>query len=249
MQREKIVVVEDEAVVALDLQCALEDMGHSVCAVCSSVAGALEAVERHSPTLVLMDIQLQGAGDGIDACNRIYQRWQLPVIFLSAFADKATLRRAAGSKPFGYMMKPFLNKELEAVIRVARARHDVERLVARSEQRLALVVEAAELGVWEWDARADQLRGDARFDELWGATICPSFAGLSAMLRRIHPSDRAQVTASIKPLGYFQCSFRGRRESGEYVWMELFGNRRQTETGETLVGALRELSEAAPAQP
>ena len=74
MRFEKILVVEDEPVVALDLQQTLEKMGHEVCAIRSSFQSAMEAVEEHSPSLILMDIHLQGLGDGIDACRQIYAR-------------------------------------------------------------------------------------------------------------------------------------------------------------------------------
>lgn len=243
MQAEKILVVEDEPVVALDLQQTLEKMGHEVCAIHTSFQAAMDAVEQHNPSLVLMDIHLQGAGDGIDACKLIYERWQLPVIFLTAYGDERTVNRAASCKPFGYLMKPYLPKELYAVMQVARFRHDTEMSLVRSEERLSLAIEAAELGTWEWESQVDQIRGDVRFGRIWGNTLRPFSAGLQAMLGRIHPLDRAQVETHLTTIGFFNCVFRALRESGEYAWLEMYGNLRSKGPDNlVVVGALRDIT-------
>ncbi len=239
---ERVLVVEDEPIVALDLQRTLEDMGHLVCSVRNSFASAIEAIEQHHPTLVLMDIRLQGDGDGIHACEQIYRRWGLPVIFLTAFADATTIARAAACKPFGYLMKPFFVQELDAVMQVARSRHDAELSLVRSQRRLALVADAAELGIWEWEAGLAQIRGDARFDALLGGPISPCFTSLKALLRCVHDDDRAVVAAQLVGMGYFECTFRALRTSGDYVWLDLFGNRRREGNADVVVGAIRDVS-------
>lgn len=243
MQAEKILVVEDEPVVALDLQQTLEKMGHQVCSIQTGFQAAMEAVEHHSPSLVLMDIHLQGTGDGIDACKLIYERWQLPVIFLTAYADEGTVNRAASCKPFGYLMKPYLPKELYAVLQVARFRHDAEMLLVRSDERLSLAIEAAGLGTWEWESQIDQINGDVRFGRIWGNTLRPFLAGLQAMLGRIHPQDRAQVESHLTTVGFFNCVFRALRESGEYAWLEMYGNLRiKGPNNQVVVGAIRDIT-------
>ncbi|CAN5827147.1 hypothetical protein BH11PSE12_BH11PSE12_14370 [soil metagenome] len=243
MKFEKILIVEDEPVVALDLQQTLEEMGHEVCSIRSSFLTAIDAVERFSPSLVLMDIHLQGDSDGIEACHQIYQRWQLPVIFLTAYADEKTVNRAADSKPFGYLMKPYLAKELYAVMQIARARHDAETALARSEERLALAVEAAQLGIWEWESQVDQIKGDARFGQIWGSPLCSFSAKLSDMLDRVHADDRAQLASHLMEPGFFHCVFRAIRECGTYAWLEMFGNLRDKgQHNLVVVGALRDIS-------
>jgi diguanylate cyclase (GGDEF)-like protein/PAS domain S-box-containing protein len=243
MRIEKILVVEDEPVVALDLQQTLEEMGHEVCSIRSSVKTAIEAVELFSPTLVLMDINLQGAGDGIDACQMIYQRWQLPVIFLTAFTDVKTVNRAAACKPFGYLMKPYMAKELYAVMQVARSRHDAEMQLVRSEERLALAVEAAQLGIWEWESQVGPLLGDPRFGSLWGNVLHPFLAGLHAMMARIHPDDRAEVEGLVMQPGFFNCIFRATRDNGELAWLEMYGHARSKGIdSHVVVGAVRDIT-------
>ena len=243
MRFEKILVVEDEPVVALDLQQTLEKMGHEVCSIRSSFQTAMEAVEEHNPSLILMDIHLQGLGDGIDACRQIYERWGLPVIFLTAYSDEKTVNRAAACKPFGYLMKPYSTKELYAVLQVARSRHDTELSLIRSEERLALAMDAAQLGTWEWESQIDQIKGDARFGRIWGTALSPFSAGLYAMLARVHPQDRAEVEQQLTTVGFFNCEFRATRESGGYAWLEMYGNlRTQSPSNQVVVGAVRDIS-------
>ncbi|MFZ6656883.1 two-component system response regulator [Undibacterium sp. TJN19] len=243
MQAEHILIVEDEPVVALDLQQTLEEMGHAVCGIRSNFSKAIAAVQQLTPTLVLMDIHLDGKEDGIDACQEIYQRWKLPVIFLTAYADDQTVLRAAASKPFGYVMKPFGAKELSAVIQVARSRHDAETSLAKSEERLSIVLEAADLGIWEWESQLDSVKGDQRFHRMWGSASSPFQASLHAMLGRIHPDDRALVEKALKQTDIFNCSFRACRDNGEYTWLEMVGKLHQTGFNQqTVIGALRDIT-------
>jgi len=87
MHTERILIVEDEPVVALDLQQTLEEMGHEVVAINSDFESAIASVIARKPSLVMMDIHLNGTKDGIDACDAIYQGWKIPVIFLTAYVE------------------------------------------------------------------------------------------------------------------------------------------------------------------
>src|SRR3954471_14841953 len=107
----RVLVVEDERIVALDLVNTLEDLGY---AVVDSVATGEAAVVRAgeiAPDVVLMDIRLAGAMGGIPAADEVRERHAIPIIFLTAHADDDTLRRAAQSEPFGYLVKPFKGVE------------------------------------------------------------------------------------------------------------------------------------------
>lgn len=243
MKFERILIVEDEPVVALDLRQTLEEMGHDVCSITSSYESALMAVESLSPTLVMMDIHLVGEADGIAACDYIYRQWQLPVIFLTAYADEKTVKRAAACKPFGYLLKPYVTKELYAVLQVARSRHDSETALSKAERRLALAVEAAELGIWEWESQADQLQGDAKFYEVLGGVLFPFAAPLGAMMALVHPDDLPEVQAKFLTPGFFNCTFRAAKSSGAYAWLEMYGHlSRGSKNNQIVIGALRDIS-------
>lgn len=122
----KILIVEDEAIVALDIARRLEKMDYEVIGRLASGEEALELIAKQPPDLVLMDINLQGEMDGIDTATTIYKTYNIPVIYLTAYAGKSTLERAKQSKPYGYILKPFKEKELHATIEVALSRHQIE---------------------------------------------------------------------------------------------------------------------------
>jgi len=119
MAKFKILVVEDESIVAKDLQSSLKNMGYSVPAVVSSGEKAIEAAHKFRPNLILMDIMLKGEMSGIDASKIIKERFDIPVVFLTAYADEDTLEKAKLSVPYGYIIKPFKEKELQTTIEMA----------------------------------------------------------------------------------------------------------------------------------
>ena len=126
MSTNKILIVEDEAVVSLDIARRLEKMGYEVLARVASGEEALELVQETPPDLVLMDINLQGKLDGIETATQLNQEYDLPVIYLTAYAGESTLERAKKSKPYGYILKPFKERELCAAIEIAISRHQGE---------------------------------------------------------------------------------------------------------------------------
>jgi signal transduction histidine kinase/CheY-like chemotaxis protein len=128
----KILVVEDEHLVALDLELRLGRMGHAV-VVSHSGEEAVETCARSPFDLVLMDIKLRGPIDGIEAARQIRHAYDIPIIYLTAYADNHTLERARFTEPYGYILKPFQERELKAAIEMALQRHAQDK--ARSEQQ------------------------------------------------------------------------------------------------------------------
>ena len=133
----RILVVEDEPVVALDLRTRLTRMGYIVSETVARGEDAVEFVGTLCPNLILMDIRLRGVMDGISAAEEIRKRYGLPVIYLTAHADEATVNRARTTEPFGYILKPFDERELRTVIEMALYKHDAERKLRESERRYA----------------------------------------------------------------------------------------------------------------
>ncbi len=122
----KILVVEDEMIVAWDIKETLEKLGHTVVDLVVSGAEAIDRAVSDRPDLVLMDIRLEGEMDGISAGNEIYQHLKIPVVYLTAHADEFTLERAIKTSPFGYIVKPFQSHSLQSTIKVAIQRHHLE---------------------------------------------------------------------------------------------------------------------------
>ncbi len=104
--RGSVLIVEDERIVAMDLQATLRDLGHDAFAIASSADEAIAAVNQRCPDVVLMDIRIKGAVDGIETAARLRARFDLAIIFLTAHNDDATLARASDTAPDGYVQKP-----------------------------------------------------------------------------------------------------------------------------------------------
>jgi len=119
MDKVQVLIVEDEAIVSMDLRYKLEAMGYSVCAEISSGEEAVDAASRLRPDVVLMDIRLSGEMDGIDAAGEIRRRFNIPVVYLTSYAGEDTLARAKRTEPSGYILKPFYDAALRAVIEMA----------------------------------------------------------------------------------------------------------------------------------
>jgi signal transduction histidine kinase len=128
----QILVVEDETVIALDIEESLIRLGYGVTTVVASAAAALTAVAERQPDLVLMDIHLQGEQTGVAAAVQIRQDYQLPVVFLTAHADAATLAQVKSAEPFGYIVKPFDLRDLSVTIEIALSRYQAEASVKRA---------------------------------------------------------------------------------------------------------------------
>jgi signal transduction histidine kinase len=132
----RILVVEDEGIVALDIQSKLRAMGYDVPQIVSSARDAVESAQTLQPDLVLMDIQLEGDVDGVAAAERITRELQIPVVYLTAYSDRATLERAKIAHPMGYLLKPFEERDLYTTVEIALHKHVVEKEKARLEERL-----------------------------------------------------------------------------------------------------------------
>ena len=135
-----LLVVEDEAVVAMDIAGQLRDMGYRVCGCVDNGRDAIARARADRPDLVLMDVVLRGDMDGIAAAAAIGAELQIPILFLTAYSDDQTVDRAAGAMPYGYLTKPFQGRELRAVIEVALRKAEVERALRDKERWLSSVL-------------------------------------------------------------------------------------------------------------
>ncbi len=128
MSTKKILIVEDESIIAEDISDSLTALGYQVTAIVYSGEEAIQSASEIRPDLVLMDINLQGQIDGIAAAKEIRSRFKIPVIYLTAYADENTLLQVNSTKPFGYIVKPFEEKNLHTTIQIALYRHQYDSL-------------------------------------------------------------------------------------------------------------------------
>ncbi len=154
----KILIVEDEAIVAFDLKSGLEKLGYTVLAQVNSAEKALEMIEQDPPDLVLMDIVLKGKIDGIEAADIIHSRWGIPVVFCTSYADQKRLDRAKLVNPFGYILKPFQDNDLKVTVEMAlyvskvdRERRKAEEALRENEKKYYELFDFLPIPVYEMD--------------------------------------------------------------------------------------------------
>lgn len=137
MSGARILIVEDEGIEALDMQHRLISLGYTAPDIVSTGEEAVKKTEETSPDLVLMDIMLHGEMDGVAVAEQIQARFDIPVIYITAYADEDTLHRAKITEPYGYLVKPFRERELHITIDMALYKHKMERKLKESEKWFA----------------------------------------------------------------------------------------------------------------
>lgn len=147
MEKVKILIVEDESIVAKDLQNRLTKLGYNVPSVVSSGEEAIKQVADNNPDLVLMDISLKGEIDGIEAAVIIHENFKIPIIYLTAYADDKTVERAKRSNPFGYLLKPLKERELYTNIEIAINKHKLEKQLKENQKWLRTIIKSIGDGV------------------------------------------------------------------------------------------------------
>ncbi len=190
----KIMVVDDEGIVAKDLASSLTRMGYEVPVTASSGEAAVSLTTNLKPDLILMDIRLKGNIDGIEAARQIRSRHDLPVVYLTAYADDAALTRAQQTDAYGYMVKPFQEKELHSTIEIALHKHRMERKLRESEECYRILAEANPLMIWtaRLDGWADFF--GQRWFEYTGLTLKQSQG--NGWHSIIHPYDRQRFVSA-----------------------------------------------------
>lgn len=123
MKKKQILIVEDERIVAEGIKMSLQELGYCVSGVVSSGEEAIIEVKENNVDLVLMDITLRGEMNGIEAATRIHARFDIPFVYLTAHADDKTMERAKITEPFGYIFKPYENRDLHSTIMKALCNH------------------------------------------------------------------------------------------------------------------------------
>ena len=147
MSKPRILIVEDEAIVAADLSSKLNRLGYDVPGIADSGVNVAAMTEDLRPQLILMDIQLKGPVDGIQAAEMIRERFDVPVVYLTAHSDAATLQRAKRSGPFGYILKPFDERDLATQIELALYKHQAEREIHAHRELLRVTLTSIADGV------------------------------------------------------------------------------------------------------
>ena len=141
MNKVNILIVEDEGIVAKDIRNCLEKLGYNVVGIANNGIDALKLVEEKSPRLVLMDIMLKGDMSGIDVAEKVKSEFDIPIIYLTAYADESTLKKAKVTEPHGYIIKPFKEVDIQTSIEIALFKHGKESEIRKERDFLYSVVD------------------------------------------------------------------------------------------------------------
>ncbi|MCK6582465.1 MAG: response regulator, partial [Anaerolineales bacterium] len=219
----RIMLVEDEIIIALDIQHRLRNLGYQVVGHSVNGGEAVQHAKDLSPELILMDIKISGEMDGIEAAAHIRAFSDIPIIYLTAFADSRTLERARVTGASGYLIKPFNDNELQSVIEMALYKHVMERKLRESEERYALAVRATNDGIWDWDLATNEIYYSPRWKEMLGLAGNEVLTSAEDWFNRVHPEDRKNLqidlVSHLKGLTpKFESEYRIRHANGEYLW-------------------------------
>jgi PAS domain S-box-containing protein len=205
MSQASILIVEDDAILAMDLEGMIARMGYSVAGPLAFGEEAIAFLSANKVDLVLMDIELAGKLNGITAAEMITRTADIPIVFLTGFSHDPLLEQAKIAAPYGYLIKPVPERELAATLQMALHRHMLDRklqesriALAKSEERLRMAQEAAHSGTWEWNLLTDE---NVWSDELWKLyDLDPKDckASYATWLQVIHPEDRAETEERVK---------------------------------------------------
>ncbi len=147
MAKARILIVEDEALVARDLVNMIKSLGYEVTDLVQNGEAVVQSVEKNRPDLAIMDIVLKGRVDGIEVAAILWEKYSIPVIYITSFADDLTFERAKLTEPFGYLIKPYEERELELTIEIALYKARIQRLVKEREKWLSTILKGIDDGI------------------------------------------------------------------------------------------------------
>lgn len=222
-KKSRILVVEDESIIARDIELALESLGFEVCATVHKADDAIKETGINHPDLVLMDVKLSSEKDGIDAAEMIVQRYDVPVVFLTSYTDDVNFQRAKEVGSYGYLIKPFNREELHKTIEMALYRHEMSVLLKENAERFKRLSEASFEGILmaegnvivDTNKRLAEMYGYER-DELIGKDVrilfCP-VAGEPSFLTSEKSETFCEALARRKDSSNFYIEVRSRLNS------------------------------------
>ncbi len=200
----RVMIVEDESVISLDIKNSLMRLGYDIAGVAASGERALSKIESSRPDLILMDIHLKGEMTGIDVSEQVRSDFQIPIVYLTANADDSTFKEANQTDPYGYLLKPFEERELGIAIEIALHKHEKEQITRSSERWYATAFQSLSEAVVATDRHGDVIFMNALAESFTGWPLTEALdrpiADVLSFQRKIQQFDRvdgSENTGSI----------------------------------------------------
>jgi PAS domain S-box-containing protein len=244
MPREKILIVENESIVAEDVNHILQRLGYPVVGKVSTGEDALLTAEQTRPDLVLMDIMLEGDLDGIDTAAQLKNRLRIPVVYLTAYAEDSTLQRAKITEPFGFLVKPFEERELHSTIEMALYRHRMEDELRQTNTFLRSILESSSsISITSTDMDGKVLYWNSGAERLFGYSSGEVVGRENIDI--LYPRDEPETSIAVREM---KDSVFGERKpvhreikevtkDGRKVWISITASPRFDDDG-NVIGAL-----------
>ena len=214
----RILLVEDEAITALDLRTSLVQLGYEVPAVVQRGEDVMRRASELRPDIILMDILLEGTVSGIDAAEEVRRTLRTPVIFLTAHSDPETIARAARAEPFGYLSKPCSMTDLTSTIEIALYKSAADARIRESEERFRVMADSAPVLIWMTGPDGKCTFVNRPWLEFTGRTLAQELG--EGWAEALHPDDRRQAgevyASALAARCRFEMEYRLRRGDGEY---------------------------------
>ncbi len=222
MTQKRVLVVEDEFLVAEGMRRTLQKFGYAVVDVIASGAEAVQSAIQNQPDIVLMDIQLQGPMNGIQAAAKIRSQCDIPVIYLTAHSDETVVQEAKTTEAFGYLLKPVNQRELRSSLEIALYKHDQEQRLRESEKRYRNLFDGVPVGVYRTTPQGQLLDANRTLVEMLGYPNISSLLAVNVMDLYVYPEQREQ----FNQLAQHQNEIQGfevqlYRQDGTSIWGQL----------------------------
>ena len=250
MSDTKILLVEDEQIVAKFAEKQLSGAGYKVVASVKTGEEAIEKVSIHTPDIVLMDIKLMGSMDGIETADLIRKKFQIPVIFLTSLSDDESFKRAKIAEPFGYLIKPIDLNELNRVVDIALYKNSIYKELIDTRHRFRIATEAAKTRVWELWTEENKLIIDSDLPSLLDHTEDDAAEINSDRMKYIHEEDREYVSKTIQAClegksENFEIEHRLYRKDRSISWLLIRGVLVPPENGKPkrIIGSATDITE------
>jgi len=207
-----VLIVEDEPVIAHNIERSLVRMGYRVSGICANANQVITAVHIERPDLVLLDIHLEGTEDGVVVAERLRDLHAIPVIYLSALMDDATLARAKITQPFGYIAKPFSQRELQITLEIALYKAEMERRLAEQEIHIQRIIDGISQGFCLLDDAGMVRYANTALAELLGYSVAELTGQPSDSWLLLHLDEDDEISTAW--LAERPCELKVRRSDG-----------------------------------
>jgi len=241
----RILVVEDEVIVAQDIAKHLELLNYHIVSLATTGEEAIMQAGEYRPDLALVDIKLSGKMDGIEAARKIGLELNIPVIFLTAFADDAILERAKTAQPFGYVLKPFTVADLHSSITMAIGKHTAEQNLRMSETRLAESQRVARIGSWEYVVHENRLWWSDETYNIFGIDRSKGAITIDRYVELVHEDDKPILRDQIRSTLPYRLDYRIVRPDGliRYIHEEVRMTKDENGVPERIWGTAQDVTE------